>query len=42
MVNEAGGWTNDFLAGDGLTKGNPILASTPVLREAMVKATGIR
>ncbi len=41
MVNEAGGWTNDFLAGDGLTKGNPVLGCTPALREAIVKATGI-
>ena len=26
MVTEAGGRTNDFLAGDGLTKGNPVVA----------------
>src|SRR5258708_27289026 len=31
LVREAGGWTNDFLAGDGLTKGNPIVACTPEL-----------
>ncbi|MBM3538665.1 MAG: inositol monophosphatase [Alphaproteobacteria bacterium] len=41
MVNEAGGWTNDFLAGNGLTKGNPILASNAALRRAIIKATGI-
>ncbi len=41
MVNEAGGWTNDFLAGDGLTQGNPILGCTPALREAIVAATGV-
>jgi myo-inositol-1(or 4)-monophosphatase len=41
MVNEAGGWTNDFLAGDGLTKGNPILGCTPALRDAIVAATGV-
>jgi myo-inositol-1(or 4)-monophosphatase len=29
LVREAGGWTNDFLAGDGLTKGSEILAATP-------------
>jgi len=28
MVEEAGGWTNDFLAGKGLTEGNPVLAAT--------------
>ena len=32
LVREAGGWTNDFLAGDGLTNGNPIMACTPELR----------
>ena len=31
LVEEAGGWTNDFLAGDGLTRGNPVLACTPEL-----------
>ena len=35
MVEEAGGWCNDFLAGAGLTKGNPILACTPALREPL-------
>lgn len=29
MVQEAGGHTNDFLADDGLTRGNLLLASTP-------------
>jgi myo-inositol-1(or 4)-monophosphatase len=29
LVREAGGWTNDFLTGDGLVKGNPIIACTP-------------
>lgn len=32
LVREAGGWVNDFLAGDGLFSGNPILACTPGLR----------
>jgi len=41
LVREAGGWTNDFLAGDGLTKGNPVIACTPGLREALVAATGV-
>ena len=41
LVREAGGWTNDFLAGDGLTKGNAILACAPGLREALVAATGV-
>ena len=46
LVEEAGGWTNDFLRNDGLTRGNPILACTPGLREligqAMDLAAGIR
>jgi myo-inositol-1(or 4)-monophosphatase len=29
LVQEAGGWTNDFLSGDGLVKGNPIIVCTP-------------
>lgn len=29
LVTEAGGWINDFLAADGLAKGNPVLACTP-------------
>lgn len=41
LVEEAGGWTNDFLANDGLRKGNPILGCTPALRSALIAATGI-
>lgn len=36
LVREAGGWTSDFLAGDGLMAGNPILACTPALRDPLV------
>jgi myo-inositol-1(or 4)-monophosphatase len=32
IVREAGGWTNDFLAGDALAHGNPILAAAPGVR----------
>jgi myo-inositol-1(or 4)-monophosphatase len=41
MVREAGGWTNDFLAGDGLRRGNAVLACAPGLKEALVTATGV-
>jgi myo-inositol-1(or 4)-monophosphatase len=41
LVREAGGWTNDFLAGDALAKGNPVIACAPALREALVAATGV-
>lgn len=42
LVREAGGWTNDFLGGDGLMRGNPVLACAPGLKEALVAATGVR
>jgi myo-inositol-1(or 4)-monophosphatase len=29
LVREAGGWTNDFLAGNGLVNGNPVIVCTP-------------
>ncbi|HXF55421.1 MAG TPA: inositol monophosphatase family protein [Hyphomicrobiaceae bacterium] len=41
LVQEAGGSTNDFLANDGLRRGNPVLAATPALRETLIAATGI-
>jgi myo-inositol-1(or 4)-monophosphatase len=39
LVREAGGWTNDFLAGDGLMKGSELLAATPQLVEALKQLT---
>ena len=41
LVEEAGGWTNDFLGDDGLRRGNPVLACAPALKDALVAATGI-
>jgi myo-inositol-1(or 4)-monophosphatase len=41
LVQEAGGWTNDFLADDGLTQGNPVLACTPELARALAEVTRI-
>ena len=40
LVREAGGWTNDFLAGDGLLKGKEMLAATPALVEPLSRLTG--
>lgn len=37
LVREAGGIVNDFLADDGLAKGNPILAAGPRLYAALVE-----
>ena len=41
IVREAGGWVNDFFSGKALTEGNPILACTPGLVDAMRRASGI-
>jgi len=41
LVQEAGGWTNDFLAGNGLEQGNAVLACAPGLKDALVAATGV-
>ncbi|HEX6156635.1 MAG TPA: inositol monophosphatase family protein [Burkholderiales bacterium] len=41
MVREAGGWTNEFLEGEGLTRGNAVLACAPGLKETLVAATGV-
>jgi len=41
LVEEAGGWINDFLGNNGLRQGNPVLACTPSLKDALVAATGI-
>jgi myo-inositol-1(or 4)-monophosphatase len=40
LVQEAGGYTNDFLADDGLTKGSELLAATPGLVEPLKQLTG--
>jgi myo-inositol-1(or 4)-monophosphatase len=40
LVREAGGWVNDFLAGDGLTQGNPIIASAPGLVDKIQMVSG--
>ena len=40
LVEEAGGWTNNFLAKDGLRKGNPVLACTPELADALDAGDG--
>jgi len=41
LVQEAGGHVSDFLAGEGLAKGNPILACTPALRRVLAETSGI-
>ncbi|MDA9442634.1 hypothetical protein XH98_26740 [Bradyrhizobium sp. CCBAU 51745] len=41
IVGEAGGWVSDFFAGDGISKGNPILCCTPALASQLSEITGI-
>jgi myo-inositol-1(or 4)-monophosphatase len=38
LVTEAGGYVSDFLRGDGLTKGNPLIACAPGVRDALIAA----
>jgi myo-inositol-1(or 4)-monophosphatase len=40
LIREAGGKVNDFLANDGLTKGNTIIASAPGVVKDMEKVSG--
>ena len=42
IVEAAGGRCNDFLANDGLTRGNPILAAGKALYPTLVASTGKR
>lgn len=41
LIQEAGGWANDFLAGDGLAKGNPLLGTAPGVTEECRRITGV-
>ncbi len=41
LIQEAGGWVNDFLADDGLAKGNPILGTAPGVMAECRRITGI-
>lgn len=42
LVQEAGGWTSDYLGGNGLVAGNPIVACTPELRDRLSAISGVR
>lgn len=41
LIAEAGGWTNDFLAGGGLRRGNPVLGCTPELAPVLRPLVGL-
>jgi myo-inositol-1(or 4)-monophosphatase len=38
LVREAGGWTSDFLAGNGLVAGNPVIVCTPEITSRVLAA----
>jgi myo-inositol-1(or 4)-monophosphatase len=38
LVSEAGGYVSDFLKGDGLAKGNALVASAPGVKDALIAA----
>ncbi len=41
LVREAGGYVSDFLSGEGLRKGNSILACAPGVKDALLAAAAI-
>ena len=41
LVREAGGWASDFLAGDGLMKGNHIIAAAPGVAADIRRCAGL-
>jgi myo-inositol-1(or 4)-monophosphatase len=41
LVEEAGGFTNDFFAGDGLARGNALIATNASLRDELAAVIGI-
>jgi myo-inositol-1(or 4)-monophosphatase len=41
LVHEAGGYVSDFLSGEGLTKGNPLIACAPGVKDALIAAAAI-
>jgi myo-inositol-1(or 4)-monophosphatase len=41
LTREAGGYVSDFLAGDGLRRGNPLIACAPALKDALIRVAAI-
>ena len=42
LVAEAGGYVSDFLAGEGLHKGNPLIACAAGVKAALIAAADIK
>jgi myo-inositol-1(or 4)-monophosphatase len=41
LIEEAGGWVNDFLADDGLRQGNAVIGCTPALKDLIATAMNL-
>jgi myo-inositol-1(or 4)-monophosphatase len=41
LVSEAGGYVSDFLSGDGLAKGAPLIACAPGVKDALILAAAM-
>ncbi len=41
LVREAGGYVSDFLAGEGLREGNPLVACAPGVKDALIATAAI-
>jgi myo-inositol-1(or 4)-monophosphatase len=41
LVSEGGGYVSDFLSGDGLAKGNPLIACAPGVKDALISAAAM-
>jgi myo-inositol-1(or 4)-monophosphatase len=41
LVSEAGGWTSDFLRGASPTKGSPLIAAAPGIRDELLTLAGL-
>ena len=42
LVREAGGFASDFLAGEGLSKGNPLIACGPGVKHELIQAAALK
>jgi myo-inositol-1(or 4)-monophosphatase len=42
LVREAGGYVSDFLAGEGLREGGPLVACAPGVKDALIEAAAIK
>jgi myo-inositol-1(or 4)-monophosphatase len=41
LIEEAGGWVNDFLANDGLRQGNAVIGCTPAFKDLIADAMNL-